>query len=110
MYRKCTVDLVPKGVFRPPNAIGVNGEKQGYPGTKKPPKLLETPRVLKWLREPDLNRRPSGYEPALLGIVSVWQLHTCEFHKFPVPEIVPHEMVVRLSVRLAVPEVFPKLT
>ena len=63
MYRKCTVDLVPKGVFRPPNAIGVNGKKQGYPGTKKPPKSLETPRVLNWLREPDLNRRPSGYEP-----------------------------------------------
>ena len=63
MYRKCTVDLVPKGVFRPPNAIGVNGEKQGYKGTKKPPKSLETPRVLNWLREPDLNRRPSGYEP-----------------------------------------------
>ena len=63
MYRKCTVDLVPKGVFRPPNAIGVNGEKQGHPTTKKPPKSLETPRVLKWLREPDLNRRPSGYEP-----------------------------------------------
>ena len=40
MYRKCTVDLVPKGVFRPPNAIGVNGEKQGTLDHQKTPEII----------------------------------------------------------------------
>jgi len=36
MYRKCTVDLVPKSGFRLPNADGVNGRKKGHSGNKKP--------------------------------------------------------------------------
>jgi len=45
----------------------------------KTPKNIQVSGVLNWLREPDLNRRPSGYEPALLGFLSDWWLNTCEF-------------------------------
>ena len=63
MYRKCTVNLVPRRVLGPPDATVVGGGFKGGVSNKKTPESLDTPRFLKWLREPDLNRRPSGYEP-----------------------------------------------
>ena len=62
---------------------------KGGVSNKKTPESLDTPRFLNWLREPDLNRRPSGYEPDELPGCSIPRsMGRAKYHSLALVQVV----------------------